>query len=106
MSKHDIAYLKGLETILSEGVVKTDRTGVGTLSYTGMMIKYDLRDGTIPILTTKKINVDPLRKELEWFISGSGSERRLSEMGVGIWKNWATEDGHLKYVYWYRDWET
>lgn len=102
MSKHDIAYLKGLETILSEGVVKTDRTGVGTLSYTGMMIKYDLRDGTIPILTTKKINVDPLRKELEWFISGSGSERRLSEMGVGIWKNWATVDGHLNYVYGYQ----
>ena len=97
------------DTVNSHKVTtKKNRNRVERTSYRpdSYIFSPDLRDGTIPILTTKKINVDPLRKELEWFISGSGSERRLSEMGVGIWKNWATVDGHLNYVVGYRDWET
>ena len=87
---------------ISDRGVEVDRTGTGTISVTGMLLRYDLRDGTIPLITTKKVNIDPLRQELEWFIEGTGSVKRLNERGVKIWDNWATDDGHLNFVYGYQ----
>lgn len=102
MATHDEVYSSGLQYILDNGVKKVDRTGTGTISVTGMLLRYDLRDGTIPLITTKKVNIDPLRQELEWFIEGTGSVKRLNERGVKIWDNWATDDGHLNFVYGYQ----
>lgn len=102
MTNHDETYLKGMKEILDTGAVKTDRTGTGTISVIGMMLKYNLRDGTIPLLTTKKINTQALLNELVWFISGSGSGKRLLEKGVKIWNEWMTPDQHLNYVYGYQ----
>lgn len=84
----DTPYLMLLNRIRNEGNVKSDRTNTGTVSLFGNMIKLDVRDGYIPLLTTKKIFYESFIKETVWFISGSTDVKFLKEQGVGIWDEW------------------
>jgi thymidylate synthase len=72
-------YLTAIKQILDQGKVKTDRTNTGTISYFGMMQRYNLADG-FPAVTTKKLAWKAVVSELLWFIEGSGNERRLAEI--------------------------
>jgi thymidylate synthase len=84
----DTPYLMLLNRIRNEGNVKSDRTNTGTVSLFGNMIKLDVRDGYIPLLTTKKIFYESFIKETIWFISGSTDVKFLKDNGVGIWDEW------------------
>ena len=88
-------YLSLLEEIIEEGiVVKNDRTGVGTKKIHGATMRFDLSDGTIPLLTTKFVPWKAVAHELMWFLSGSTNIRPLLENKVTIWSEWP----HQKYV--------
>lgn len=66
------AYLDQLQYVLDNGVRKSDRTGVGTLSTFGMQARYDLTQG-FPAVTTKKLVWKSMLSELLWFVSGSNN---------------------------------
>jgi len=78
-------YLKLVLDIMSHGVVRGDRTGTGTKSIFGTQSRYSLRDGTMPLLTTKRVFWKGLVEELLWFIRGSTDAKELSRKGVKIW---------------------
>jgi thymidylate synthase len=65
-------YLEQLRYILDHGVMRADRTGVGTLSSFGLQARYNLADG-FPAVTTKKLVWKSMVSELLWFIAGSGN---------------------------------
>jgi len=73
------SYHDALQHVLDNGVKKSDRTGIGTLSIFGMQQRYNLREG-FPAVTTKKLAWRAVVSELLWFIEGSGDERRLAEI--------------------------
>lgn len=79
-------YLNLMDTIIKKGIYKDDRTGTGTLSVFGETIKYDVRNGIIPLLTTKKMFFRGIVEELLFFISGKTDSKILENKGVNIWK--------------------
>jgi len=76
-----------LREVQQIGNKKTDRTGTGTVSIFGRMIRYDLAEG-FPLLTSKRVNFRLVAQELLWFLTGSSNIKPLVDVDNHIWTEW------------------
>lgn len=88
MRHPEYQYLDLLERVLSHGDERLDRTGVGTRSLFGAMVRFDLSDGSVPILTTKRVYWKTAVKEMLWFLTGGTNIQPLIRDNVRIWTDW------------------
>lgn len=88
-------YLDAVNRVLQEGSLRSNRTGVDTLSVFGHQMRFDLREG-FPVVTTKKLAFNSVVKELLWFLRG---ETNIKTLGCGIWDEWAKPDGTVPFCY-------
>ena len=100
------AYLDLMRDALENGAVKSDRTGTGVRSVFGRQIRFDLSAG-FPLVTTKRLHLKSIVRELAWFLRGDANTAYLKAHGVSIWDEWADERGDLGPVYGkqWRAWE-
>ena len=80
----DEQYKDLLQTILSYGKEKEDRTGTGTKSIFGYTLRHDMTQG-FPLLTTKKVAYKSMITELRWMLKGDTNIRWLLENNCHIW---------------------
>jgi thymidylate synthase len=92
LGKHDeLQYLDLIKEIMRNGDVVEGRNG-NTKVIIGAMMKFSLKGGYIPILTTKKTAWKTCLKELLWFISGNTSNKTLKAQNVRIWNDNGSRD--------------
>lgn len=96
-------YLDMLQDVRDNGTRKKNRTGVDTIGVFSRQVKYDLSSGRIPLLTTKKINLNNIIHETLWYLKGTSSVKYLWDNGISIWDSWVKpesivygEDGTTK----------
>ena len=77
-------YLNLIQDILQFGSLEVGRNG-SALTVFGSAMHFDLRNGTLPLLTTKRIAWKTCFKELLWFIKGSTDNNELVKQNVSIW---------------------
>ena len=83
------SYLDIVRKILDQGIVKKDRTGVGTKAISGVMFEHDMSEG-FPLLTTKSVPLRLVASELEFFLKGICDKRWLQERDNHIWDEWCS----------------
>lgn len=81
-------YLDLLRNLIEHGDPRMDRTGVGTRSLFGAMLRFDLSGGRVPILTTKRVAWSAAVREILWLLSGNTNIHPLVAEGVHIWTDW------------------
>ena len=87
MSALDKTFQETLELILTKGYKKEDRTGTGTISFPGVMIRHDMSEG-YPLLTLRTVPFKSAAIELEGFIKGITSKQWYKERGCNYWNQW------------------
>ncbi len=90
-------YLELVDRVLAKGTLKTNRTGVDTISTFAEFYRVDLQEG-YPLLTTKKVNFSAMLWEVFWYLSGEDHIRELNKH-TKIWDAWADENGNLETAY-------
>ena len=86
-------YLSLIKQVMEKGSHRPDRTGTGTLSlFAPPSFRFSLRDGVIPLLTTKRVFRRGIIEELLWFVQGCTDGKVLSAKGVNIWEGNGSRD--------------
>jgi len=107
-NQEEYQYLNLLKTILEQGTKHNDRTGTGTFRIWGAHMEFDLSEGKVPLLTTKKVPARLVIEELLWFLKGCTDVKLLQEKKVHIWdgngskeecKKFNREEGDLGPIY-------
>ena len=88
MTHPERQFLDLLDRVLDKGDPRSDRTGVGTKSLFGELLRFDLSGGQVPILTTKRVYWKTAVKEMLWFLTGGTNIRQLLQENVRIWSDW------------------
>ena len=84
-------YLSLINDIIEIGEKVNGRNGVA-VTVSGSAMHFTLQDGTIPLLTTKKVAVKTCLKELLWFVSGATDNELLQKQNVKIWNGNASRE--------------
>ena len=84
MQSGELQYLDLIKNIINNGTLEKSRNG-DTMSIFGNMMRFSLRDGNVPILTTKKVAIKTCFEELMWFIRGKTNNKLLQDKNVHIW---------------------
>lgn len=85
-------YLHLLEDIMENGYTQDDRTGVGTYTQHGSMMRFNLRNRTIPAITTRRTFIRGSFEEFQWMLRGETDVTYLQDRNIRIWNGNTTPE--------------
>ncbi len=86
-------YLELCQRVVDEGVwIENARTKKRCLTVINVDLEYDVSDGTLPVLTTKKLFWKPAIAEMLGYLRGYQSARQFRELGCNTWNANANEN--------------
>lgn len=86
LNKFDQEYVNLCNTVLNTGYwLHNERTGKKCLKIHGHMMKFDLSDGTFPLLTLRKMFTNGMIGELLGFIRGFDNAADFRKLGCNFW---------------------
>ena len=85
-------YLKLCKNILSTTTSKTGRNGETLSIFCPDILRFDLSNDKIPLLTTKKMFFRGIVEELLFFIRGDTNSKNLEKIGINIWNKNTSRD--------------
>lgn len=85
-------YLSHCSNILRMGDLKIENRNGETKEIIGVNMRFNLRNSTLPLLTTKLVSFKTVLKELLFFIRGDTDNHILETQGVKIWKDNSTRE--------------
>lgn len=92
-------YLEALQEVLDHGHDHPDRTGTGRRTVISIQKRFDLSDGTFPMVTTRYINPKLFVHEMLMFIAGLTNVEYLNANGLKFWDAWSvTEKTFVTYL--------
>lgn len=95
----DLVYKQLIQTVLDNGVWQpSQRQDTQCLSVLNTFYSLPVSFDQFPLITTKKINWNPLIHELVWYLQGDSHIRDL-QTKTKIWDLWANEQGQLESAY-------
>ncbi len=86
LNQEECHVLSSIREIINHGIVREDRTKVGTKALFGHYFEFNLSGNTIPLCTTKPVPLRFVFEELMWFLRGQTNSKILEEKGINIWK--------------------
>lgn len=87
-------YLNLMRDIYVNGYDHIDRTGVGRRTVVGPQMRFNLQEG-LPVVTSRKIFLEGVIKELIWFTRGGYNVKDLNRVGVRLWDRWGVQEKHI-----------
>lgn len=87
----EVQYLRLLRTVLEQGTMQANRTGVRAITLPGASMRFDLTKG-FPAVTTKKLAIKSVFGELCAFLRGSTSAADFRALGSKVWDQNANDN--------------
>jgi thymidylate synthase len=85
-------YLDLIRTILDSGSWQENRTGIRTISVPGAHMRFDLRNGGFPAITTRRLPFKSAVGELVGFLRGYRNAADFRALGCRVWDQNANEN--------------
>jgi thymidylate synthase len=92
MSLEEQQYLDLVRAIIEKGAKEPHGRNGATRSLFGHTLRFSLKNGTWPLLTTKRMAWKTCAHELFWFLRGQTDNAILQEKGVHIWDENASRE--------------
>lgn len=91
--KHEeYQYIHLIDDIVKNGYSQSDRTGVGTFTKVGVQMRFNLRENTLPVFTTRRTFFRGAVEELLWLLRGETDITTMKENNIHIWDGNTSEE--------------
>lgn len=84
-------YNDSLQFILENGTEQENRTGINTIMFPTVFMRFDLQEG-FPAVTTKRLAFKAARGELAGFLRSARSAATFRDLGCKVWDQNANEN--------------